>query len=104
MWVFWLLKAISYAKALTPKFEWKKQWGHTGWSHTPILWVPQEMIQSTSDQESGVWIGEFLDWQLAPPVGKGQRSLPNGDQFSSVAQSCPTLSNPMDCSTPGFLV
>ena len=23
-------------------------------------------------------------------------------QFSSVAQSCPTLSNPMDCSTPGF--
>ena len=25
-------------------------------------------------------------------------------QFSSVAQSCPTLSNPMDCSTPGFPV
>ena len=24
-------------------------------------------------------------------------------QFSSVAQSCPTLCNPMDCSTPGFL-
>ena len=23
-------------------------------------------------------------------------------QFSSVAQSCPTLCNPMDCSTPGF--
>ena len=23
-------------------------------------------------------------------------------QFSSVAQSCPTLFNPMDCSTPGF--
>ena len=22
--------------------------------------------------------------------------------FSSVTQSCPTLSNPMDCSTPGF--
>ena len=26
------------------------------------------------------------------------------DQFSSVAQSCPTLYNPMDCSTPGFPV
>ena len=26
------------------------------------------------------------------------------DQFSSVAQSCPTLCNPMDCSTPGFPV
>ena len=25
-------------------------------------------------------------------------------QFSSVAQSCPTLCNPMDCSTPGFAV
>ena len=24
--------------------------------------------------------------------------------FSSVAQSCPTLCNPMDCSTPGFPV
>ena len=26
------------------------------------------------------------------------------DQFSSVAQSCPTLCDPMNCSTPGFLV
>ena len=25
-------------------------------------------------------------------------------QFSSVAQSCPTLCNPMDCNTPGFPV
>ena len=25
-------------------------------------------------------------------------------QFSSVAQSCPTLCHPMDCSTPGFPV
>ena len=25
-------------------------------------------------------------------------------QFSSVAQSCPTVCNPMDCSTPGFPV
>ena len=25
-------------------------------------------------------------------------------QFSSVVQSCPTLCNPMDCSTPGFPV
>ena len=26
------------------------------------------------------------------------------DQYSSVTQSCPTLCNPMDCSTPGFPV
>ena len=25
-------------------------------------------------------------------------------QFSSLAQSCPTLYDPMDCSTPGFPV
>ena len=25
-------------------------------------------------------------------------------QFSSVARSCPTLSDPMDCTTPGFPV
>ena len=25
-------------------------------------------------------------------------------QFSSVTQSCPTLSDPIDCSTPGFPV
>ena len=28
----------------------------------------------------------------------------SGYQFSSVTQSCPTLSDPMDCSTPGFPV
>ena len=30
--------------------------------------------------------------------------LCNSVQFSSVARSCPTLCDPMDCSTPGFLV
>ena len=28
--------------------------------------------------------------------------ISDGFQFSSVAQSCPTLCDPMDCSTPGF--
>ena len=32
------------------------------------------------------------------------RSRNNNYQFSSFAQSCPTLCNPMDCSTPGFRV
>ena len=36
--------------------------------------------------------------------GKNYLSPQNGDtEFSSVAQLCPTLCNPMDCSTPGFL-
>ena len=33
--------------------------------------------------------------------GKNQLSLV---QFSTVAQSCPTVCNPMDCSMPGFPV
>ena len=31
-------------------------------------------------------------------------SLKHVSSFTSVAQSCPTLCNPMDCSTPGFPV
>ena len=30
--------------------------------------------------------------------------MPRTLQFSSVAQLCPTLCNPMDCSAPGFPV
>ena len=32
----------------------------------------------------------------------GQAIVTSACQFSSVAQSCPTLHNPMDCSMPGF--
>ena len=57
-----------------------------------------------------------LPWQWlrlgAPNVG-GRGSNPGGEtkitqaasvQFSSVAQSCPTLCDPRDCSTPGLPV
>ena len=38
-------------------------------------------------------------------IMRGHRiEMPSDFQFSSVAQSCPTLCNPMDCSTPGFPV
>ena len=36
-------------------------------------------------------------------MGTGLSTEP-GTQFSSVTQSCPTLCNPMNCSTPGLLV
>ena len=42
------------------------------------------------------FVGETWQLQLAFAMGYVQ--------FSSVAQSCPTLWNPMDCSTPGFPV
>ena len=37
-------------------------------------------------------------------VGHAFHHLLSSVQFSSVAQSCPTLCDPMDCSTPGFSV
>ena len=64
--------------------------------------------------------GEYQSWAMSSPPDKvlnGQRKSSKGRgfkrqthlehplktsvQFSS-AQSCPTLCNPMDCSTPGF--
>ena len=43
-------------------------------------------------------------WILCPPWDRIRWQRPRSDQFSSVAQSCPTLCNPVDCSTPGLLV
>ena len=42
-------------------------------------------------------------WLWAPRP-KWHQFLPVSVQFSSVAQSCPTLCNPMDCSTSGLPV
>ena len=43
---------------------------------------------------------------LSPISREDRAQLPLGGsvQFSSVAQLCPTLCDPMDCGTPGFLV
>ena len=50
----------------------------------------------------GLLSGPVIIYPYPDPSRAG---LPEGrDQFSSVAQSCPTLCNPMDCSTPGFPV
>ena len=39
-----------------------------------------------------------------PPVSDSPPTYSQSVQFSSVAQSCPTLCDPMDCSTPVLLV
>ena len=44
-----------------------------------------------------------LSWWFHPVVPPKQGSL-SSVQFSSVAQSCLTICNPTDCSTPGFPV
>ena len=40
-------------------------------------------------------------WLQGHPTTRASRA---GHQFSSAAQSCPTLCDPMDCNTPGFPV
>ena len=60
-----------------------------------------------------LWDSDFNSFGYIPDIGSLDHRLPHifsGEnsilfsQFSSVAQSCPTLCNPMDCSTPGFPV
>ena len=46
-----------------------------------------------------------IDRQILLPLShQGSQELVSSVQFSSVAQSCPTLWDPMNCSTPGLPV
>ena len=56
-------------------------------------------------------LGDLYDPGIEPAsvvslalAGRFFTSAPPGVQFSSVAEPCPTLCNPMDCSRPGFPV
>ena len=54
------------------------------------------------------WMGWILGAERSNKVWEGPRTkvmIPGGQRrFSSVIQSCPTLCDPMDCSTSGFPV
>ena len=45
-----------------------------------------------------------MDLEIIVLSEQAQQRKTNISQFSSVAQSCPTLCDPMDCSTPGLPV
>ena len=72
----------------------------------------KSLLQHHSSKSSILWCSAFFTVQLSHPymtTGKTialiRRSLLRVDiQFSSVAQSCPTLCDPMNCSTPGLPV
>ena len=52
------------------------------------------------------WLDSITD-SMDMNLGKFQEIVRDREasvQFSSVAQSCPTLCDPMNCSTPGFPV
>ena len=62
--------------------------------HFPSGDRPQKRIRITT--QPGIWVS--LRMELGQSVSSGSV------QFSSVTQSCPTLWDPMDCSTPGLPV
>ena len=48
--------------------------------------------------------GHYWNWRGMGARGQGMWVPSSSVQFSSVAQSCPTLSDPMNCSAPGLPV
>ena len=70
--------------------------GERGLAHRSVSQEENDPHYSGGDHELHSGPFSFCsDWPLGVVVTP---------QFSSVAQSCPTLCNPMDCSTPGFPV
>ena len=72
-----------------------------------IFWHQKKIVNKSLETEAGQ--ERPKEWKIQ---GSGRRSghqeveemLQDFHQFSSAAQSCPTLCDPMDCCTPGFLV
>ena len=59
-----------------------------------------ELFISKTHSENSSFINYWFNWFSI--LKKNQHILPVGIQFSSVAQSCFTLCDPMNCSTPGL--
>ena len=103
----------------------------TPWNVAAVLLHCRQILYQQSHQGSPVWSGvslwfsncfflmmsdvEYLFMCLLVPSMSSWRSVisplynwvalcPGSVQFSSVAQSCPTLCDPMNCSTPGLPV
>ena len=63
---------------------------HT-YAHTQLVIIPLPVSVMIT---LNLWILQGIPKEFIPKI----------TPFSSVTQSCPTLCDPMDCSTPGFLV
>ena len=78
-----------------------------------LLFYSGVLVLAVQQTESAVCIHIsplfWISFLFRSPQSIEQNSLcytvgPHSVQFSSVVQSCPTLCNPMDCSTPGLPV
>ena len=85
----WQATVHGVAKSLT-----QPKWLSTQHAHALF----QYSLVISSRLEHGNY---FLNW---PAKLENKIRIKNKYQFSSVTQSCPTLCDPMDCSTPGLFV
>ena len=85
----WQATVHGVAKSLT-----QPKWLSTQHAHALF----QYSLVISSRLEHGNY---FLNW---PAKLENKIRIKNKYQFSSVTQSCPTLCDPMDCSTPGLSV
>ena len=74
---------------LVGKIPWRQYW-----QPTPVF-LPGKSHEQRILASYNLWGHKELDMT---------KRLTNTHQFSSVAQSCPTLCDPMNCSTPGLPV
>ena len=84
-------------------------WITTNWKILQEIGIPDYLTCLLSNlyagQEPTVRAGYGTDWfQIRKGVDQGCILSLCFSQFSSAIQSCPTVCDPMDCSTPGFPV
>ena len=98
LYVVWILTLFSSCSGVLfqgglSKLLAKTAFWVTVFHHTALI----------SSQQSEICTG-FLDCESCDPAGFACYGSPGSHQFSSVPQSCLTLCDPMDYSTPGFPV
>ena len=82
----------------------------TSWALWALVHTHSWLAQPRPKVNTERWTVLLLDLQIlswSHPSGASlwlAPTLPSQGRFSSVAQSCPILCNPMDCSTPGLPV
>ena len=96
---------LGTSKVLQPLLRAFNYCGDGPFSSTQLLFsfffaIVEDYIYFIGGRED-VLYNQFYNLQFSYLLGSSVTGLA---QFSSVAQSCPTLCNPMDCSTPGFPV
>ena len=82
-------------------FKWAEIWGH--WRQTRGKY--KEITERAKEQAASInrgWWNKIILFSVVKDREVWYATV--SIQFSSVTQSCPTLCNPMDCSTPGFHV